>query len=235
MITLYQFPRLGDLPNPSPFCIKLETYLRMAGQAYEARAVLRPGSSTGKCPYIVIDGETLTDSSLIIAALESRFGHPVDGKLTLAQRGESQAFQRLLEEHLYWVAVYGRWVAQPPKLRRAFLEDLGVPGVLSGIAAWSGRRGYKKVLKAQGLGRHPPEVIWQFGISDLQAVAHWLGNRPFAFGETPTILDACIFAFVGVIIRSPWDNPLRNAALKHRTLVDHFTRMLARYFPELAR
>jgi len=234
VITLYQFPPRPGLPNPSPFCMKLETYLRMAGLAYEARAVLRPGSRTGKCPYIVLDGETLSDSSLIIATLESRFGHPVDGKLTLAQRGDSLAFQRLLEEHLYWVAVYGRWVAQPLALRRKFLEDLGIAPPLSGIAAWIGRRRYEKALHAQGIGRHPPEVIWQLGISDLQAVAHWLGNRPFAFGEAPTVLDACLYSYVGNIMRAPWDNPLKAAALKHRTLVDHFTRMLTRYFPELA-
>lgn len=234
MITLYQFPSRSGLPNPSPFCMKLETYLRMAGLAYEPRAVLRPGSPTGKCPYIVIDGETLADSTLIINELERRFGHPVDGKLTLAQRGESLAFQRLLDEHLYWVAVYGRWVAQPTNLRRAFLEDLGIPQALSGFAAWVGRRRYEKVLHAQGIGRHSPEVIWQLGVSDLQAIAHWLGNRPFAFGETPTVLDATLYSYVGNIITSPWDNPLKNAALKHRSLVDHFTRMLARYFPELA-
>ena len=234
MITLYQFRPWGGLPNPSPFCMKLETYLRMAGLAYEARPVLRPGSRTGKCPYIVIDGETLTDSNLIIAELESRFGHPVDGKLTLAQRAESLAFQRLLEEHLYWVAVYSRWVAQPKDLRRRFLENAGIPRALSGVAAWAGRRRYEKVLYAQGIGRHPPEVIWRLGISDLQAVAHWLSNRPFAFGEAPTVLDACLHAYVGNIIRAPWDNPLKAAALKHRTLVDHSTRMLARFFPELA-
>ena len=234
MITLYQFPVRGGLPNPSPFCMKLETYLRMADLEYEVRAVLRPGSRTGKCPYIVIDGETLTDSSLIIAALESRFGHRVDGKLTLAQRGESLAFQRLLEEHLYWVSVYARWVAQPHALRRKFLEELGISSMLSGIASWLGKRRYEKVLHAQGIGRHPPEVIWQLGISDLQAVAHWLGTRPFAFGDTPTIFDACLYSYVGSIVHSPWDNPLKAAALKHRSLVDHFSRMMARYFPELA-
>jgi len=234
VITLYQFPPLNGLPNPSPFCMKLETYLRMAGLQYEARTVLRPGSPTGKCPYIVIDGETLTDSSRIIAALESRFGHPVDGKLTLAQRGESVAFQRMLDEHLYWVAVYGRWVAQPAELRRQFLKDLGIPPALAGIAAWLGRRRYQRTLHAQGIGRHPPEVIWQLGISDLQAIAHWLGTRPYAFGDQPTVLDACLYSYVGNIIRSSWDNPLKIAALKHRSLVDHFSRMLARYFPELA-
>lgn len=234
MITLYQFRPYGGLPNPSPFCMKLETYLRMAGLAYEARAVLRPGSRTGKCPYIVIDGETLTDSTLIINALEGRFGHPVDGKLTLAQRGESLAFQRLLDEHLYWVGVYGRWIAQPADLRRRFLEGLGIPRPFSGVAAWAGRRRYETILHAQGIGRHPPDVIWQLGISDLQAAAHWLGARPFAFGDTPTVLDACLYSYVGNIIRSAWDNPLKAAALKHRTLVDHFMRMLSRYFPELA-
>jgi glutathione S-transferase len=119
-------------------------------------------------------------------------------------------------------------------LRRAFLEGLGIPRVLSGVAAWAGRRRYQKVLNAQGLGRHSPEVIWQFGISDLQAIAHWLGNRPFAFGDTPTVLDAAIYSYVGNIASAPWDNPLKTAALKHRTLIDHFSRMLARYFPELA-
>lgn len=212
--------------------MKLETYLRMAGLEYETRAVLRPGSRTGKCPYIVVDGETLTDSSLIINELERRNGHPVDGKLTLAQRGESLAFQRLLDEHLYWVAVYGRWVAQPPALRRAFLESLGIPRAISGLAAGLGKRRYEKILRAHGLGRHPPEAIWQFGISDLQAVAHWLGTRPFAFGDAPTVLDAALYSYVGNIIHAPWDSPLKMAALKHRSLVDHFTRMLGRYFPE---
>ncbi len=234
MITLYQFPTTGGLPNPSPFCMKLETYLRMAGLDYKVAEVLRPGSKTGKCPYIDLDGEIIADSGAIIAALESRFGHPVDGKLTLSQRGESLAFQRLLDEHLYWVAVYGRWVAQPPALRQAFLVQLGIPRAIAPIAAWVGKRRYRRVLHAQGLGRQEPEAIWQAGIADIQAVAHWLGTRTFAFGDAPTVLDACIYAYIGNIIASPWDNPLKTATLKHRSLVDHFARMLAGYFPELA-
>lgn len=234
MITLYQFRTTGGLPNPSPFCMKLETYLRMADLGYTAVNVLRPGSATGKCPYIELDGETIADSAHIIATLESRFGHRVDGKLTLAQRGESLAFQRMFDEHLYWVAVYGRWIAQPPALRQAFLIQLGIPRIIAPVAAWVGKRRYQRTLHAQGLGRLAPDAIWQAGIADIQAIAHWLGTRPFAFGETPTVLDACLYSYVGNIIASPWDNPLKTATLKHRTLVDHFSRMLTRYFPELA-
>ena len=34
-IKLYQFPPALGLPNASPFCMKLETYLRMAGLPFE--------------------------------------------------------------------------------------------------------------------------------------------------------------------------------------------------------
>jgi len=30
MIKLYQFPTAWGLPNPSPFCMKLEVYMRLA-------------------------------------------------------------------------------------------------------------------------------------------------------------------------------------------------------------
>ena len=90
------------------------------------------------------------------------------------------------------------------------------------------------MLRGQGLGRHAPEVIWQMGVADIQALAHWLGNRHWGFGEEPTTFDACLAAFVGNIIRTPWNNPLTTATLKHASLVAHFERMMARCFPELA-
>ena len=35
MVLLHQFPRIWGLPNASPFCLKLETWLRMAGIEYQ--------------------------------------------------------------------------------------------------------------------------------------------------------------------------------------------------------
>jgi hypothetical protein len=35
MIKLYQFNAAWGLPNPSPFCMKVETYLRMVSLPYE--------------------------------------------------------------------------------------------------------------------------------------------------------------------------------------------------------
>jgi len=59
-LTLNQFStgKTLGLPNPSPFCMKLETYLRLAGLPYTVHTLRgRPGSATGKAPYIHLDGK----------------------------------------------------------------------------------------------------------------------------------------------------------------------------------
>lgn len=236
-ITLYQFKPMFGLPNPSPFCMKLETYLRMAGLPHtvETPKSLKR-SATGKAPFIEIDGAVMSDSGLIINHLERTHGHPVDGKLTLAQRAESLAFQRMIEEHLYWVAVYARWIDpdHPTERRAVMREIIGMPGWMMSLMGGFIERGMMKRLRAHGLGRLTPEGIWQMGVADLQALSHWLGNRMWGFNDTPTTFDACLAAMVGNIVRTPWQNPLTLAALKHPNLVAHTERMLAQYFPERA-
>jgi hypothetical protein len=62
MITLYQFEPAFGLPNASPFCLKLETWLRMAGLPYEAPRMTLSAmgrSPKGKLPYIVDEGKPL--------------------------------------------------------------------------------------------------------------------------------------------------------------------------------
>ena len=133
-LTLFQFKPMFGLPNASPFCMKLETYLRLVGLAYNVVHLKgRPHSSTGKAPYVEINGVLMAGSSLIITHLERTHGHPVDGKLTLAQRAEALAMQRLMEEHLYWVAVYMRWADPDTRLHwRPYMQELlGVPSFLT--------------------------------------------------------------------------------------------------------
>ena len=60
-ITLYQYQPWMGLPNPSPFCMKLETYLRMAQLPFVAPQIsLRQmgRAPKGKLPY-VRDGTTV--------------------------------------------------------------------------------------------------------------------------------------------------------------------------------
>lgn len=237
-VTLYQFKPMYGLPNPSPFCMKLETYLRLSGIAHRVETITgRIKSPTGKAPFIEVDGKVMSDSGLIINHLEATHGHPVDGKLTLAERAQSLAFQRMMEEHLYWVMVYLRWIDPTDKAaQRRYLKDLlGLPSFLVPLIAVAAARGIKKGMNAHGIGRHPPDVIWRMGIADVQALAHWLGNRTWGFGDAPTTFDACLAATIGNILHTPWSNPLTVATAKHANLIAHFQRLMVRCFPELAK
>src|SRR5262249_49897750 len=155
-ITLHQYPPGMGLPNPSPFCMKLEMYLRLARLEYQVATIKgRAKSPTGKAPSVEIDGKVMTDSGLIIDHLERLHGHRLDGKLTLAQRSESLALQRLMEEHLYWVMVYGRWVdPEADRETYAYVKQLtGIPGPIYPLISPLLRREIRGTLHAQGLGR----------------------------------------------------------------------------------
>ena len=235
-ITLYQYPRAMGLPNPSPFCMKLEMYLRLAKIEHEVKFIRgRAKSKTRKVPFVVIDGKPMTDSGLIIDHFERQFGHRIDGRLTLAQRGESLALQRMMEEHLYWVMVYGRWVDPETQAEcDAYIKQLtGIPNFVFPLVGTLIKRDIRTTINGHGLGRHDRETLYQFGISDVAALGHWLGQRQFGFGDTPTVVDLCMASFIGNIVRQPWGNPLRAATSKYGNLIAHFERVLALTFPEI--
>jgi hypothetical protein len=50
MIKLYQIERTWGIPNLSPFCCKIETYLRMAGIEYDIKSALPFSAPKGKLP-----------------------------------------------------------------------------------------------------------------------------------------------------------------------------------------
>lgn len=62
-------------------------------------------------------------------------------------------------------------------------------------------QGAKKV-KAQGMGVHKPEEIIEFGQNDLKVLSDMLADKPFFFGDEPTIVstkrhgDGCMYHFL---------------------------------------
>jgi len=55
-------------------------------------------------------------------------------------------------------------------------------------------RGAKKKAQAQGMGVHSEEEIKEFGKRDLLALNELLGDKPFFFGDEPTLLDIVAFS-----------------------------------------
>jgi len=231
MIRLHQFAPAFGLPNASPFCMKLETYLRMASLPFElvnSGDVLK--APKRKLPYIDDDGTLVADTSFIIEHLKARYGDPLDAALSPQQRAVTTAFQRLFEENLYWAVVQTRWAddAGWQKTRQAFFGTLPAP--LRWFLPTLARRGLLAEMRGQGMGRHSAAEIQAIGCRDVTAVADFLADKPYMLGEQPSSLDATAHAFLANLLWAPVDSPLQRHARTRPTLEAYCQRMKARYY-----
>jgi glutathione S-transferase len=94
VITLYTFgPRFG-MPDPSPFVMKAETLLKIAGLPYRIDTKGFSKAPKGKLPYIEDDGERIADSTFIRWHLEKKYRIDFDRGLGEEARAVAWAFER---------------------------------------------------------------------------------------------------------------------------------------------
>ncbi|KAJ3149574.1 hypothetical protein HDU89_003627 [Geranomyces variabilis] len=215
-------------PNASPFSLKLETWLRMAGIPYVViRGFNLRAAPKGKIPYIEIDDVVMGDSELIIQFLQKRFPEhrlPADAALTTEQRGASLAFTRMVSEHTVACMGYSRNVENVQQTFRAYVglkPTDPLPLALRFIARMV-RRGTGKKLMLQGLGKHTRDEIYEIGARDLKAVADFLGDKLFMMGDEPTTVDASVFAVLAEILWIPVEFPMKAYAYAELPVLDAY-------------
>lgn len=228
MLTLFVYPGGYGLPSVSPFCTKTMVYMRLAKVEHQVKPGNPRATPNGKLPCLRHEGGMVPDSGLIKAWLREHRGVDMDADLSEAQHAQGHLIRRTLEEHLYWVLVYSRWVDeagwkhQLPVVRpmlpapvRAFL-----PGIL--------RSGVKKSLHAHGLGRHPAEKIYAAGVADIEALERCV-QGPFLFGDTLSSYDIELYAFAGAFMANPATNPVTERLKGCDKLLRLFEGVAARY------
>lgn len=232
MIKLYNFGPFHDLPDASPFCLKVDAYLRAAGIPFEVVSGIDNlrRAPKGKLPFIDDDGTLVPDSAFILAYLKQKYGDPLDARLGPEQRAVSHAFTKMLDENLYWCGVHARWIdpAVWPIIRRTFFHDMPAP--LRWIVPAIIRRGVARSLHAQGTGRHSPAEILEIARRDFAALAQFLGDKPYFHGGEVSTLDAVAFGFLAEFIVPPIPCGLSGIARSFPTLVAFVERFRARYY-----
>jgi glutathione S-transferase len=234
MIRLHQFaPAWGQ--NASPFCLKLETYLRMTEIPFEIvlDTDLR-NAPKGKMPYIEENGNKIADSNFIIDYLKDAYGEKLEAHLNRSELAIKVAMQRLIEENLYWAMVYSRWQVQEnwEKTKVAFFEDF--PPILRNIIPVVARKQTLKNLLGQGMGLHTPEEVYRIGKRDLTAISDFLADKPYMMGEEPTSLDATAYGLLANILWVPIESPLKNYAEKLANLSPYCQRVRSRFYDSQA-
>jgi glutathione S-transferase len=205
MLTLYQGPRAWGQPNLSPFCTKLEAYLRMAEIPHEVKTADIRKAPKGKIPFVELDGQCVGDSTHVVELLRERFGDGLDARLDARQKAEGRLLQRTLEEATYFVEVYHRWMTDNfPVVRDALLGGMGLPKPAVLLIGSMVQRKQRRTLFGQGISRHHPREIYDSGRRDFAAAAAVLGDRPYLFGAQPSSFDAVLYAFTLGAYRTPF-------------------------------
>ncbi|CAD6872849.1 glutathione S-transferase family protein [Methylomonas fluvii] len=234
MITLYQFPRAWNIPNPGQFCVKLETYLRMTGIEYQIAETLPLYAPLGKLPFIEDNGYKLADSRMIIRYLQQQYGDSLDGDLSAEQNAMALAWQRLSEEHLYWVCMYSRWQygAENWQINKQAIFQ-GLPQPMADMVAAIYRLRIRGQLRGHGIGRLPAAEIFELGRRDVAALSAALHGKMFLLGNQPSSVDASTYGILINLLACPVSSPVKDYALSQVALVDYCRRIQSRYFPEL--
>lgn len=231
MLIFYGFGSAFGLPDPSPFVMKSEVHLKMAGLPYRFERAAPNTAPKGKIPFIRTGAQCLGDSTFIRAHIEREHGFDFDKGLSAAQRAQAWAIERMLEDHLYFAILQTRWIDDEnwEKGPSHFFD-----GAPEGIAEAARERTRAK-LDGHGLGRHREDEILELGGRSLSALSALLGDKPYLFGEEPCGTDATAFAFTAAVLTPFFDSALRKQAERHANLVAYRDQMMQRYYPEFTR
>jgi glutathione S-transferase len=207
VIALYQLPPAWScLPSLSHFCVKLETYLRMARLPYRVEPGFPFQAPRGKVPWIDLDGTVIADSNAIVAHLEATHGHPVDGRLSPLKRARGLALRRMVEEHTYFAVLWLRWTGKRSwPFMRAYIEALVPPDRDAAEIVERQRDQILDSIRAQGVGRHSEEEILALARGDLSTISTLLGGEPYFLGDIPTSYDCSVFGVLAQVLWPPWE------------------------------
>lgn len=186
----------------SPFCEKVRRLLHFKGRPYETREVpptetlVRIGrlDPVGKVPVIEHEGNVIGDSSQIARYLERRFPEPPLWPSDPRERAMTSLLEDWADESLYFYELFFRFGlkenapefsertsrSEPPLLRRA--TERALPTFM------------RNVLRAQGLGRKPPERVVNDFSELLRSLSDLIGERSFLVNEQVTLADIAVYA-----------------------------------------
>merc|ERR1712168_1745005 len=214
MVYLFQFTRSPQIPSISPFCLKLESWLKLHGIKYQnVDHKCKFRSRKGMLPFIELNGEEVADSNMIIETLAKKFDKEMPAQLSQDQKNVQHAMIAMVENHLHWTIVHWRSKDVDNTLKgyqlnlQTAIGSKAPASLLNFYFKYTFcRKGLKKV-KAHGLGVHTPEEIEQFGKKDLQALSEMLGDKEFFFGDEPAMLDLVVYSHVAQLVMIEKDSP----------------------------
>jgi glutathione S-transferase len=233
VITLYTYGPFFGLPDASPFVMKGEMLLKLSKLEYQAnnKGFLR--APKGKLPYIDDNGTIVADTTLIRLHLEQKHGIDFDSALSARERGIAWAAEKMLEDHLYWVLVYWRWMKDENFAKGPANFFRRAPAFIRPLIIWKVRANVRRSLHAHGIGRHNEAEMTAMSDRAFEALSLLLGENRYLMGDAPCGADATAFAFIAGSLCPLFDSPALAKARALPNLIAYRDRMMAEFYPGL--
>ena len=234
VVVLHQFDRSPSCPNPSPYPIKFETYLRIAGIKY-VNDFSKPTSPKGKSPWMTFNGKDMADSQLCLEHLAATMpDKDISAHLSELECAQAKGMRSIIEDHLYFCLVLIRCRYTSLKYIRTNVIVLPIPKFIQPLTLKHMVGKIIKQAEAQGIGRHSEEEVLKMAVEDLRALSVFLGDKPFMMGDKPSLIDCVLFGFVVVFLYTfPEENKVRAAIEKDfPNLKAHILMIKEKYWPD---
>lgn len=235
MIYLYGSVPGWTVPCLGPMTTKVAYYLTLAGIPFEFRPTdlsqLDRDSPNGKVPFIDDDGTRIADSMLIIEHLRRRYGDALAKGVTPQEQATMLAFNRLIDDHLYWIAVVQpRYLADSDWQRYLCLiakADQISPELQAFGDVWRAR--ILQGFEGGGWTRLSQDILYARARRDIDALSDFLGDGPFFMGAHPRWIDASVLSILRHVVEAPFSFDTRNYGARKTNLVAYMRRMKERF------
>ena len=232
MTRLYGWGPMFGEQSSSPFVLKTDVQLQMLGVTFDRKTADLETVKKHKAPYVEDDGEVIEDSTFIRWHFENKLGRDLDAGLTIEQRGQAWALERMLEDRLNLIMVCERWLEDANFVKGPiqFFADIPEPARQQVVDEVRAR--VRGSMQGHGIGRHSRGERLQLAARDVAAVAQVLGDKAFLFGDAPSAADAMAYGGLTSCGARFFDSPLVAFVDSHANLRPYLARMEARFFSD---
>lgn len=198
VVYFFQFPGTATAPSTCAFSVKVEAFCRLNKIKYKKQNSFTSRGSNSQMPFVELNGETISDSQIIIRRLTEKLKIQAYPNAEAAAIGH--AIDRMLDNHTFNLNVHAK-LDKLSGMIQGMSKSSSVPAFIFPVVAALGAKIMRSKLEQRvqtSIGVFTDVEYKELLRNDLLQLQTILGNNKFLLGEEPTAVDCTALGQLGV-------------------------------------